>query len=203
MKKALLSVLVMLSLTTLAQKSTNYEITLDGKTYDIDLNKPYELKTKQGLVQVEVKQKRILTYSDDLLSLNYFNNLSISETEIDQGISQLACLSANGSGFMIQKYQGMNPEVLIDIMAQELTKESIEYGYKETREDISKKTKTGEQLKGKKITLKYIDDIQYYEVVAFGKKDKGVLIITILNDDYKDKDSKIIDLLFDSLALKF
>ena len=203
MKTALLSIFLMCSIALTAQESTNYEITIDGKTYDIDLNKPYELKSKEGLVNVEVKLKSILTFSDAMVSFNYLNKLTISETEIDKGITQLACLSANGSGFLIQKYQGMNPEVLVDIMIQELTKESIEYGYEETKEPLVKKVKSGEKLNGKLVTLKYQDDIQYYQAVAYGKKDEGILVVTILNDDFKSKDGKMIDLLFDSLTLKF
>jgi hypothetical protein len=74
---------------------------------------------------------------------------------------------------MIQEYSSMDPTSLVTLMLKEVTKESVEYGYKMTQEAVTRKLKSGETLKGLKATLRYKAEESYWEVLAYGKKDAG------------------------------
>ena len=95
----------------------------------------------------------ILSYSDDFVSFKYEKENNISNAQIEEGIEQLMVMKSTGSGFMVQKYATLDPSVLTGFLLNEVTKESINYGYEKTEETFLKTLKTGHVVEGIKANL--------------------------------------------------
>lgn len=200
--RIMLSGLFALSATVLMAQY-NYELTINGEKIDINLDEARQYKTKKGeTLSISLREKDVLTYKDEMITFSYYKGLSVSRTPLDEGIEQLAVMNASGSGFLIQKYTSMNPSGMVDLMMNELIKESINYGYQKTEEPFSHKLKSEQTISGKKVKLTYKDESEYYTVASFGEKDEGILVVMMItNDDFADQDQKMTKLLLESLAL--
>lgn len=187
-----------------AEGPTNYEITIDGKKYDISLDREYQIKVKSGeTVTLRVNRKEIVTYRDNFISFQHRSDLIVSSTDIGSGIRQTMTNTALGTLILFQEYSTMDPSTLIDMMIQELTKEQVNYGYALKKVAYSRTLGDGTKLNGKKATLSYNDEMEYWSVLSYGKRDKGLLVITKLNNDNMRSESDIIDLMWNSLRIEF
>jgi hypothetical protein len=83
----------------------------------------------------------------------------------------------------------------------EITKESISYGYTKNEEDIQFNAKSGELLKGIKTTLEYKGEKEIYTVTAYGEKDEGILVITIMQGE-DTQGEEMINTFINSFSLK-
>ncbi len=184
-------------------QGANYQITINGQTSDVALGGEYSFVTPSGeKLTYSVTKKDIVSFEDEMVSFQHKGSLTVSTTKIDEGIDQVLAVTALGTGFIIQEYNGMDPSTLNDLMLQELTKEDISYGYELSKEDYSKVLKGGQTLKGIKATLTYKDEEKYYTITSFGARDKGVLVITMIDKEYMAKESLVIDMLWESFAVK-
>lgn len=182
----------------------NYEITIDGKTYDLNLNEEIQVMDKSGkTVTIVLRKKPYTEYSDQIVSFQHKSELSVSSQDLGVGITQLISATAFGTLIMVQEYSNMEPSMLVPIMLKELTKESVEYGYKMTQEEVTRKLKSGVTLKGLKATLKYKGEESYWEVLAYGKKDIGVLVITQIDKEFIKTDKEVHIHFWNTFKLKF
>ena len=202
MKTTLLSTaLLFAGLNLCAQK--DYTITIDGKTHEINLDENNSIKVNGKLVDVIVKQKDILNYTDEFFSFQYPKAFSISKTVIEQGISQVMIMTAEGSGILIQKYENIDPSFLNEMMLKEVTKESLSYGFEMERADYQKKLLSGHEIMINKATLSYKNETNEYEVATLGKKDSGILVMTMtMNLGLSNQGKEIIELMWNSLSFK-
>ena len=185
------------------QDASNYEITINGETYDISLGRDYQIKSDSGgKLQFRVDKKAVMTYRDDYISFQHKSDLAISSTDLGNGIRQVMTNTAVGTLVLFQEYSTMNPTAIINLMLQELTKEQRNYGYKMQKENYSKALKDGKKLKGLKATLKYNQEEEYWTVSAYGKKDRGFLVITKIDKEYIGTEKNIIDLMWETLQIE-
>lgn len=203
MKSIILLLLCTVSLLN-AQENSNYTITINGETFDYTLDKEFEYKAKKNeTIKISVSQKEILTYNDGIITFQYSKNFPISVTPEIDGVKQLTAIGSDGSGLIIQEYKDFDPSLMIDLMLNELTKESVDYGYTETISEIEIKIKGGKILKGKKSILEYQGIIDEWTVVSFSRKDSGV-IIAAMNIDKETVDAtgnKNVEAFFNSLEI--
>ena len=182
----------------------NYEVTIDGKTYDLNLNEKIQLKDKTGkTATVVLRKKPYAEYTDQLVSFQHDSELSVSSQDLGDGIKQLMSASATGTLIMIQEYSTMDPSMLVPMMLNELTKKSVDYGYAMTQEKVTRKLKSGVILKGLKATLKYKGDESCWEVLSYGKKDSGILVMTQIDKEFIKTDEVIHSHFWNTLRLKF
>ena len=182
----------------------NYEVTIDGKTYDLNLNEKIQLKDKTGkTANFVLRKKPYAEYTDQLVSFQHDSELSVSSQDLGDGIKQLMSASATGTLIMIQEYSTMDPSMLVPMMLNELTKKSVDYGYSMTQEKVTRKLKSGVILKGLKATLKYKGDESCWEVLSYGKKDAGILVMTQIDKEFAKTDEGIHDHFWNTLKLKF
>lgn len=182
----------------------NYELIIDGKAYDLNINEEIEAVVNSGkTVTVILRKKPYIQYSDQMVSFQHKSELSVSSQDLGDGISQLMSTTATGTLIMIQEYSGMNPSMLVPMMLKELTKESVDYGYKMTQENVTHKLNSGIIITGLKATLKYKGEESYWEVLAYGKKDTGVLVITQIDREFIKTDKEIHSHFWKTLKLKF
>ena len=201
MKYKLLALFLLI--TNFIYSQSNYKIEINGEVFEIELNKDYELNVKDDFFNIKVKQKDTLLYSDEALNFNFFKEFKISSTKVDEGIEQLVLMTAEGSGFIVQKYSTINPSTLNELMMNEVTKESVNYGFELKREDYERVLKSGLKINVDKAVLSYKDEINVYEITSFGKKDSGLLIMTMKMDNSEGSiGNELINLIWNTLEIK-
>jgi hypothetical protein len=93
--------------------------------------------------------------------------------------------------------------MLNEIMISEVTKESLNYGFKMKRDDYTRQLESGQKLNIDKAILTYKNETNIYEVATIGKKDEGILIMTMIMDEkMSTQGRKIIEMLWNSLIYK-
>jgi hypothetical protein len=201
MKKSILTLGVLLvSIVSFSQTQGNYIIIINNDSIQVDLNNQFDYTDKSGKKHtIKVIQPEILTYSDDMISFSHSKSLSVSNSIIEEGIEQCMLMQSTGSGVVVQKYKTINPSSLTQLMMNEITKESISYGYSKTEKKFSKKIKSGQTIEGVQATLTYKGDKTVYTVATYGGKDQGIIVMTILLNDEKDKE--IIELFLETFSI--
>lgn len=201
MKKILLTLAICITGFCFAQK--DYIITIDGKDYEVSLNEKQNIKINGKAVDVTVKQKDTITHTDDYFNFKYTKDHKITKAEIESGVEQLMLVTAGGTGVIIQSYDFLDPSMLKEMMLNEVTKESISYGYKMERKDYDLTLASGEKIRILKAVLEYRGEVEIYEVAAHGKKDEGILIMTMdMNLTTNDGGKDMIKLMWDSIEMK-
>jgi len=194
---------LLIGLTCFAQNQGNYIIIINSDSIHVNLDDELQYKTPSGEeLRIEVIQPEIITYSDDMISFSHHKSLSVSDSKIDEGIEQCMIMKSTGNGFMVQKYRTFNPGGLTQFMLNEIIKESISYGYSKTEEEFSKELVSGQTIEGIRATLEYNGEKEVYTVAAYGEKDEGVIIVTMLMSEDYPEDEEIIDLFLETLEIK-
>ena len=187
-----------------AQEQGNYVVVINNDSIKIALDKAYTYTTSSGEnLAIKVVQPKRLTYDDGMISFKYDKSNSVSNTIIGDGVEQCMILKSTGNGFMIQKYESLDPSSLTQLMLNEITKESISYGYVMEEKPFKKVLGSGHQLEGVQATLTYKGEKEIYTVATYGHKDQGVIVVTmLLSEDFVAADKPLIDLFLNSLQLK-
>ena len=186
-----------------AKAQEDYVIRINDTTFKISLDKKYALIMDGRKINFILSANDTLIYNDDLYSFLYSKDFKVSKTKVEGGIEQIMLMTAEGSGILIQKYPSLNPTTLNEIMLTEVIKESLSYVYELKRNDYNRTLSSGQKIQINKAVLKYKDDTNVYEVASIGKKDEGILIITMVMDLNNSKQGqKLIDLMWSSLIYK-
>ena len=205
MKKfmTLLVMIAFLPFNAFGQDVLNYEISINGTTYDISLDRDYEIESDSGeKFYFRVNKKAVMTYNNGQISFQHKSDIAVSSTDLGDGIRQTMTNTAVGTLVLIQEYSSMNPTAIVSLMLQELTKEQRNYGYKMQKQTFSKALKDGTNLKGLTATLKYKDEEEYWTVSAYGQKDRGILVVTKIDKQYLSTEKNIIDLMWETLQIE-
>ncbi|MFH1745552.1 MAG: hypothetical protein ABIG44_00770 [Planctomycetota bacterium] len=185
------------------QKYKNYELVVDGKTYELNLNEKIEIKTKGGAkLKVELRKKPFAEFSDDRVSFQHKSEMSVSTQNLGDGLTQIMSASALGTLVMIQEYDNMDPTPIVPLLLREITKEQVEYGYKLSQENITRTLASGVKLTGVKATLRYQSEEAYVEILTFGKKDKGIVVVTQIDREFLGADKSVHDLFWKTFKVK-
>jgi hypothetical protein len=190
--------------TILHAQQGDYRLVINGETIELNEDRPVTFTNQKGeRVSLLLRKKDTLTYVDDFVEFQYPKEFSISKTAVEEDVQQLTLITADGNGFLVQEYKTMNPSMLVDIMLEELTKESTSYGFSRRDADMKIDLPGGMKLEGKKTVLEYKDEKNSYAVLTYGAKDAGVLVAIIFTEDEEtSKDRNLIDLFLRSIRLK-
>lgn len=172
----------------------DYIISIDGRSAEIDLNKKVKFTTASGKeLAIILKQKEYLDFKSDLFSMKHKNTIKPDKSDLGDGVFQTMMTTSLGTAIIVQEYMSMDPEPIIDLMLKELTKEEVEYGYKYKERKVEKVV-DGKNIRGKQALTTYSGGEWTRSVMAYGGKDKGVLIITMIEkDQYKNEQYIISD----------
>jgi hypothetical protein len=132
----------------------------------------------------------------------YHKEMMPSKAKIQENVDQLTVITAEGNGFVVQEYHTTNPTSLNEYMLAEITKESVGYGFTSVRKDYKRTLKSGQSINVCKAELTYKDKIYTYEVASIGKKDAGIMIVTMLLSGNIGKGKASIDLFWDTFQYK-
>lgn len=201
MKCMLFSILLFSCLQVAGQD--DYTVHINDTALKISLDKKYDITVNGNKLVLFLSANDILNYNDGYVSFSYPKGLNVSKTMLKGGIEQIVIMSAEGTGLLIQEYANLDPSGLNEMMLKEISKESINYGFNLKREDYKLKVNSGQEVDVNKAVLKYKDDTNIYEVISFGKKDSGVLLMTIKMDDSRNSaGQKLIELMWKTLSFK-
>ena len=188
---------------SIAVSAQEYIIEINDSTFEISLDENYNIVINGESVDFTVIAKDTLVYDDDFYSFKHIKDFRVSKVIVDEGIEQIMILTADGSGFLIQKYLTMNPTLMNDLMMNEVTKESVNYGFELKREDYSRGLTSGERVNVDKAVLTYNDEINIYEIATIGFKDSGILIMSMKMDgENSETGNDLINFMWDSLEIK-
>ena len=189
-------------LTTMAYAQGNYTITINGEKIEIELDKEYVVDSKKKNLTFSVSENDTLLHKEEMFSFKYPKEFKISKTDLGGGIEQLLLMTAEGSGMIFQTYNSINPSMLNEMMINEVTKESINYGYTLERQDYSRKLQSGQELDIDKAVLTYKDETNIYEIASFGEKDQGFIVMVMrMEEDLSSESEDLISLMWESLNI--
>jgi len=178
-----------------------YVISIDGRSAEIGLNEELKFTTSAGKeFTIILKQKEYLDYKSRFFSMRHKNTMKPSKSDLGNGIFQTVIFTSLGTVIIVQEYMNMNPEPLIDLTLKELTKEEVEYGYKYNEKKIEKIV-DGKKIRGKQALTTYPRSEWKRSVLAYGGKDKGVLIATMIAKDQYDSEQYVITDFWNDLRL--
>ncbi len=183
----------------------NYLIRLNDTVYEVSMGNEHQILFNGEILNIELKQKDTLLYDSDFYRLQYPKGFQVSEVVIEEGVKQIVLMTAEGSGYIVQSYSGVNPVFMSEMMLHELTKESVHYGFKLERKDYSRTLKSGHELNILKAVLSYRDEENVYEVAALGERDEGILVATVIMNNHMNellKGRELIRLMWNSLEYK-
>lgn len=180
----------------------NFILQIDDSVINIATDREYKTTINGKEVVLKLSEKDTLLYKTDMFSFKHPKGFQVSKSMLAEGVEQNAIMTAEGSGIMIQSYFSLNPTFLNEMMLNEVTKESISYGYEMKREDHIKTLNSGEEIIVTKAILTYKDDVNIYEISTIGGKDNGLLILTMITvEDFREKGEELIDLMWNTLEV--
>ena len=201
MRLILIALLILMGTKSFSQN--DFKIHINDTILEITLDKTYNITLDKKEIEFKIVAKDTLVYEDDIFSFNYPKDYKVSPMVIEEGIEQIMLMTAEGSGILIQKYSTINPTMLNELMISEVTKESLNYGFIMKRDDYTRKLKSGQEIDVDKAILTYKDEMNIYEIATIGKKDEGILIMTmIMDEEMSTQGRKIIDLMWNSLRYR-
>lgn len=187
-----------------AQQRKNYEISINGKSHDIDLKETLEVKLKDGTkLAIVLTKKEFAVFSDKFVSFEHRGDTGVSSQDLGSGITQLMSATATGTLMMIQEYQTLDPSGLVAMLMNELTKEAVQYGHEKLEKPIERTLASGVVLKGVQATLTYKGDESYWEVLAYAKKDTGIIVATHIDKEFLKKEKSVLERFWRTLNVKF
>ena len=180
----------------------DYVLTVNGVSTEIGLGKGTSLVTSDGQrLSLMLRQKEFLRFAGEMFSFEHKNEYKPNRTDLGDGILQTMIVTPVGTGILIQEYKRMNPDTLIDLMLKELTKEEVQYGYVYSERPVEKRVKAA-VLRGKEATTTYKDEEWKRSVLAYGNKDRGVLVVTFIEKDNYRTETALIDQMWRTLAVR-
>jgi len=194
--------LILLTVATInSTQAADFVITINGVSQEIDLAQEVNLiLPDQTSLKVTLHQKEYLRFSGDLFSFEHKSNVRPSRQDLGDGIFQTIIVTPLGTGLIVQEYTQMNPINLIDLMLNEVTKEEVDYGYKYSEKTVTEKV-DGITFKGKQAVTSYPGEEWIRSVLAYGKKDKGVLILTFIEKENYESEKLLIEDLWKSIKI--
>ena len=152
-------------------------------------------------MSIRLTQKEYITFESQYFSFSHKNEYKPNRTDLGNGIFQTLIATPLGSVVLIQEYTNFDPTDMVGMMLKEFTKEEVEYGFKYEERKVSKKVGNIE-VSGREAITTYKDTRWTRAVYAYGKKDSGVLIATIIEKDNVAKDKHLISQLWKTLRIK-
>lgn len=206
-KKLLAAFAVLTTTITLAsaEEYKNYELILDGKRYELSLDEELRINTRKGeTLTVLLKKKPFSQYSDHFVSFQHKSAMTISSQEIGKGVRQLLSTTATGTMLFLQEHSIRDPSMFVPLLTNQLTQKQERVGYRMmTQENVTREVSPGIKLSGVKATMEKQGEEVYLEVLGYGKKQRGIIVVTQIHRRFIESDKEILDRFWETLTVKF
>lgn len=180
----------------------NYVLTVDGKAYDVDMDKQTTLTLSDGRkIQVALARKAIVTFAAKNFSFDHPSDVTPSRTDLGGGVHQTMMATPIGSMVIIQEYDTLDPSGIVDMMLNEITKEEQKYGYTFANTPETITLAGGKKLTGKKSIATYRGEQTIRYVLCHATTDAGIMVITQVDKEAPPKDKAMIDTFWKTLKV--
>ena len=180
----------------------NFYITIDGKRHEVALDQSTQIKIGNQTFDVMLEQKAVLKFDSQSFSFEHPKEYTPGKSELDSQIHQTSVMTPLGTVVLVQEYFSLNPEGLIDLMVNEVTKEERQYGYKISEEAHVITLADGKTIKGKRVYSKYPGSNIERFIGAWGKGDAGILVMSQIDYDIDKDADNFLKVVFDSMVIK-
>ncbi|WP_257388178.1 hypothetical protein [Tahibacter caeni] len=192
---------LLLTVSAGAVMAGGYVLTVDGKATELDLDKDAEVLVGGKAVTVRLQRKEQQQFRDAGLSFDHPAGVQPSTTDINANVRQIMLVSANGNGAIVQRYAGLDPNALVDLMVNETTDEEVAAGYQRKIAPATRTLADGRALSGKQVRTESKDESWSRTIVATGNARGGYLVITMMEDERAAADAAMIERFWKTLKL--
>jgi len=187
-----------------AQTEHGFTVTIDGVEVPINPGETVDARSKDGKpMVVTLSRNPYAVFSDEMVSFQYPGSLTVATQKLSKNITQHMSASALGTAILVQEYDGIDPSTLIPLMVQQLTKDDVKIGGELTDEPAERTLRSGLTLNGRRATMKRRADQKTVEVFAYGRDNRGVLLVTIITDDNQQTDGEFVARFWSTLGIRF
>jgi hypothetical protein len=187
-----------------AQSERGFTVTIDGVEVPVDPGETVKARSKDGNpMSVTLSRNPYAVFSDEMLAFQHPGSLTVATQKLSKNITQNMAASALGTAIIVQEYDGIDPTTLIPLMVQQLTKDDVKIGGELTDEPAERTLRSGLTLNGRRATMKRRTDQKTVEVFAYGRDNRGVLLVTIMTDDNQQTDGELVARFWNTLGIRF
>ena len=186
-----------------AQETKSFKLSVGQQELEINPGDTLDLTLPDGSkTKVTLTRNEFAAYSAAKFSFLHPSAFSVTKSDLGQGITQHLLASAVGTIVIVQEYETLDPSTLIQLMLQEMTKESVAGGATITQAPATRKTPAGKTLTGITATEAGKSDTAGYEIFGYGNDGSGLLVITRLDRANKQQDTPMIEKFWESFEVK-
>jgi hypothetical protein len=179
-----------------------YVLDIGGKQTELDLDQDTAVTLPDGRsVTARLTRKAEQTFRDRGLSFDHPASVQPSGTDVDKRVRQIMMVSANGNGVLVQRYDGLDPTALVDLMVGEMTDEEVAAGYQRKISPASRTLSDGTELKGKLARTESAGESWDRYILAKGDSKGGYLVISMMEDDREAADVAMLQKFWKTLKL--
>lgn len=201
MKERILAIALLSGLVTLVQTDASYSLIINGVTNDVHLGASQILILPGGeKLEVVLNQNETGHVVHPMFTFSHPGDLTMSSSLVGEGIQQSLLTSPKGVLILIQEYENTNPDALVEIMLEEITKDEIAAGYDHQTSAVSK-TAGDATLQGRRAVTSTGHSNWVREVYSVSSGESGVLIVTAIETKNNAKEQPVLDLFWESLSL--
>jgi hypothetical protein len=198
-----LSVLAAFSLSSsfaAAQEQKSFRLDIGAASVELDPGETVEVTLPDGSkANVKLTRNAFTTYEAGAFSFVHPSDVSVTKSDLGDGVIQHLMASAIGTIAIVQQYDKVNPALLTEFMLGELTREAIAAGAKVEKAPHSRDA--GKKLEGLKATESGSADRVEYEVLAYGSGTRGVLIVTSIDEENREADGQMLEKFWETLRI--
>lgn len=178
-----------------------YVLTLDGKSSELDLDQDTTVVIDGKTVTARLQRKEQQVFRDGGLSFEHPAAVQPSTTDINDQVRQFMLVSANGNGILVQRYEGIDPAAVVDLMVSEMTDEEVAAGYTRKIEPATRQLADGRKLSGKRVRTTSKDESWDRHVFASGNGSGGYIVVSMIEAARAARDAAMIERVWKTLKL--
>lgn len=184
-----------------AAAAGGYVLTLDGKSSELDLDQDTAVVIDGKTVTARLQRKEQQVFRDGGLSFEHPAVVQPSTTDINAQVRQFMLVSANGNGILVQRYTGIDPAAVVDLMVSEMTDEEVAAGYTRKIEPATRQLTDGRKLSGKRVRTTSKDEAWDRYVFASGDSRSGYIVVSMMEAERAKLDATMIERVWKTLKL--
>ena len=186
-----------------AAQAGNYNLTINGTTFELDLGTEEKLKLPNGQELVlQLDRKTTSVFAANGASFEHPSEFNVATSRISPGIHQHLLATALGTLILVQTYADMDATTLVDLMTGKMTDDDAASGYTRETKPHSRTLADGSILTGTRTTLKRVNDDAVVEVLGARIGRGGVMLITRTDRNTAPDEGTIIERFWDTLKLQ-
>lgn len=183
-----------------AQDQKSFKLDIGSTSVELDPGETLEITLPDGSkTTVRLTRNAFSTYATDVFSFVHPSDVSVTKSDLGDGVIQHLMASAIGTIAIVQQYDKVNPALLTEFMLGELTREAVAAGAKVDKTPHSREA--GKRLEGLKATERGSADTVEYEVLAYGTGTRGVLIVTSIDEENRQADEPMLEKFWQTLKI--